>query len=40
MGITLRCERTPAGGRTVIVILPATARPPSGPPTRPEMQLT
>jgi two-component system, OmpR family, sensor histidine kinase KdpD len=40
MGITLRCERTAAGGRTVIVILPATARPPSGPPTRPEMQLT
>jgi two-component system, OmpR family, sensor histidine kinase KdpD len=40
MGITLRCERTRAGGRTVIVILPATARPPSGPPARPEMQLT
>jgi two-component system, OmpR family, sensor histidine kinase KdpD len=40
MGITLRCERTPAGGRTVIVVLPATARPPSGPPIRPEVQLT
>jgi two-component system, OmpR family, sensor histidine kinase KdpD len=40
MGITLRCERTPAGGRTVIVILPAAARPPSGTPMRPEMQFT
>jgi two-component system, OmpR family, sensor histidine kinase KdpD len=40
MGITLRCERTPAGGRAVIVIVPAAARPPSGTPTRPEMQLT
>jgi two-component system, OmpR family, sensor histidine kinase KdpD len=26
MGITLRCERTPSGGRTVIIILPAAAR--------------
>jgi two-component system sensor histidine kinase KdpD len=32
MGITLRCERTPSGGRTVVMILPAAARPPSGPP--------
>ncbi len=30
MGVTLRRERTPAGGRTVIIILPASARPPSG----------
>jgi two-component system, OmpR family, sensor histidine kinase KdpD len=28
MGITLHCERTPSGGRTVIIILPATARRP------------
>jgi two-component system, OmpR family, sensor histidine kinase KdpD len=27
MGITLRCERPPSGGRTVVIILPATARP-------------
>jgi two-component system, OmpR family, sensor histidine kinase KdpD len=40
MGIMLRCERIPAGGRTVIVTLPATARPPSDTPTRPEIQLT
>jgi two-component system sensor histidine kinase KdpD len=46
MGITLRCERTPSGGRTVVMILPAAARPPSGPPTPAaypaddEMQLT
>ncbi len=33
MGITLRCERIPTGGRTVIVILPAAARPPAGVPT-------
>ena len=26
MGITLRCERAVSGGRTVIIILPATAR--------------
>jgi two-component system, OmpR family, sensor histidine kinase KdpD len=32
MGITLRCEPTPAGGRTVIVNLPAVARPPAAPP--------
>jgi two-component system, OmpR family, sensor histidine kinase KdpD len=45
MRITLRCERTPSGGRTVILVVPAAARPPSG--TRPqdknpddEMQLT
>jgi hypothetical protein len=30
---TLRCERIPSGGRTVIVILPAAARPPAGVPT-------
>ena len=29
----LRCERIPSGGRTVIVILPAAARPPAGVPT-------
>ena len=46
MGVTLRCERTPCGGRTVIIILPAAARPPAGAPTRAkdpddeEMQLT
>jgi two-component system, OmpR family, sensor histidine kinase KdpD len=39
MGITLRCERAPAGGRSVVIILPAAARPPSGAPT-PEMELT
>jgi len=32
MDTTLRCERTPSGGRTVIITLPAAARPPSGPP--------
>ena len=32
MGVTLRCERTPSGGRTVIITLPAAARSPSGPP--------
>jgi len=26
MDITLRCERTPSGGRTVVIILPAAAR--------------
>ena len=46
MGITLRCERTPSGGRTVIIILPAAARPTAGVPTAvkypddDEMQLT
>ncbi len=45
MGVTLRRERTPSGGRTVIIILPAGARPPSGAPTRAkdpndEMQLS
>jgi two-component system, OmpR family, sensor histidine kinase KdpD len=45
MSVTLRCERTPSGGRTVVIILPAAARP-SGPPTlakhpdNDEMQLT
>jgi two-component system, OmpR family, sensor histidine kinase KdpD len=41
MGITLRCERTASGGRTVIIILPATARP-SARATYPdeEMQRT
>jgi two-component system sensor histidine kinase KdpD len=39
MGTTLRCERTPSGGRTVLITLPAAARRPSGPPI-PEMQLT
>jgi hypothetical protein len=34
MGITLRRERAPSGGRTVIIILPAAARLPSGAPTR------
>jgi two-component system, OmpR family, sensor histidine kinase KdpD len=29
MSITLHCERTPSGGRTVIIILPATARRPT-----------
>ncbi len=29
MGIKLRCERTPSGGRTVIMILPAAARRPT-----------
>ena len=33
MGITLRCERTPSGGRTVIIILPAAARRTAGTPT-------
>jgi two-component system, OmpR family, sensor histidine kinase KdpD len=27
MGVTLRCQRTPSGGRTVVIMLPATARP-------------
>jgi two-component system, OmpR family, sensor histidine kinase KdpD len=46
MGVTLRCERTPSGGRTVIIILPAAARLPSGTPAPAkspddeEMQLT
>ena len=45
MGITLRCERTPSGGRVVIIDLPAAARPPSGiqtpaPYTDDKMQLT
>jgi two-component system, OmpR family, sensor histidine kinase KdpD len=45
MGVTLRCERAPSGGRTVILVLPAAARPPSGAPAREkypddEMQLT
>jgi len=30
MGVALRCERTASGGRTVVIILPAAA----GPPTR------
>jgi hypothetical protein len=30
---TLRCERIHSGGRTVIVILPAAARPQAGVPT-------
>jgi two-component system, OmpR family, sensor histidine kinase KdpD len=29
MGITLHCEATPAGGRTVTITLPAAARPPA-----------
>jgi two-component system sensor histidine kinase KdpD len=45
MGVGLRCQRTPSGGRTVIINLPATARPPSGTQTPAkytddEMQLT
>jgi two-component system sensor histidine kinase KdpD len=32
MGVTLRCERTSSGGRTVIMILPAAAHLPSAPP--------
>jgi two-component system, OmpR family, sensor histidine kinase KdpD len=45
MGVTLRRERTPSGGRTVIIILPASARPPASAPTRAkdpvdEMQLS
>ena len=46
MGITLRCERTPSGGRTVVITLPAAARPTEGTPTPAkhrddeEMQLT
>jgi two-component system, OmpR family, sensor histidine kinase KdpD len=45
MGVALRCEATPSGGRTVIIILPAAARLPSGPPKRSkypdeEMQLS
>ena len=46
MGITLRCERTPSGGRTVVITLPAAARPTEGTPTpakhrdNEEMQLT
>ena len=45
MGVALRFEVTPAGGRTVVIILPAAARPPSGAPKRAtyqdeEMQLT
>jgi two-component system, OmpR family, sensor histidine kinase KdpD len=46
MGITLRCERTPSGGRTVVITLPAAARPTAGTPTPAkyrddeEMQLT
>ncbi len=34
MGIALRCERAPSGSRTVIIILPAAARLPSGAPAR------
>jgi len=34
MSVTLRCDRTPSGGRTVIIILPAAARLPSGAPPR------
>jgi len=33
MSITLRCERTASGGRTVVIILPAAARPSSGTST-------
>ena len=45
MSVTLRRERTPGGGRTVIIILPASARQPASAPTRAkdpdeEMQLT
>jgi two-component system sensor histidine kinase KdpD len=44
MGATLREERTPGGGRTVIIILEASARPPSGARTPAnaddELQLT
>jgi two-component system, OmpR family, sensor histidine kinase KdpD len=42
MGITLRCERTPSGGRTVIITLPAAARlpTPAKHPDGEEMQLT
>jgi two-component system, OmpR family, sensor histidine kinase KdpD len=45
MGVTLRRERTPSGGRTVIIVLPASARPSSGRRARgkyqdDEMQLT
>jgi len=45
MGVALRFETTPSGGRTVVIIMPATARPPSGARPRAqypdeEMQLT
>jgi two-component system, OmpR family, sensor histidine kinase KdpD len=41
MGVTLRCERTPSGGRTVVIILPAAARRPARTTyTDEEMQLT
>jgi two-component system, OmpR family, sensor histidine kinase KdpD len=45
MGVTFRCQRTPSGGRIVIINLPATARPRSGSQTPAkdtddEMQLT
>ncbi|HTX27156.1 MAG TPA: universal stress protein [Streptosporangiaceae bacterium] len=45
MGVTLRCERAPAGGRTVILVLPAAASVPAGAPAREkypddEVQLT
>ena len=42
MGVTLRCERAPSGGRTVIIILPAAARPPTPVkyPDDEELQLT
>jgi two-component system, OmpR family, sensor histidine kinase KdpD len=45
MGVVLRCEAAPSGGRTVIIILPAAARPPAGAPKRAkypdhQMQLT
>ncbi len=34
LGVTLRCERAPSGGRTVIITLPAAARPLAGAPKR------
>ena len=42
MGVTLRCERAPSGGRTVIITLPAAARPPTPVkyPDDEELQLT
>jgi two-component system sensor histidine kinase KdpD len=42
MGVTLRCERAPSGGRTVIITLPAAAPPPTPVkyPDDEELQLT
>jgi two-component system, OmpR family, sensor histidine kinase KdpD len=39
MGVTLGCEHASSGGRSVVIILPAAVRPPSGEPA-PEMQPT